>query len=202
MIIKICGITTLDVALAAQEYGADFVGLVFAPSRRQVSLETAAAISRRLTDVKKVGVFVNAPLDTVQQAIETCGLDLVQLHGEESADYCRNIARPVIRAVKIGPEISSVLPGKEAQWLLFDTAIAGECGGTGQSFSWKEQVELRRRARQPVLLAGGLNAENVGAAIQALEPDGVDVSSGVETAGKKDLLKIKRFIEAVRGQGG
>jgi phosphoribosylanthranilate isomerase len=201
MIIKICGITTMEEALAVEEYGADWIGFVFAPSRRQIALEQAAKICQRLSHVKKVGVFVDAPLASVAEAVQCCALDLVQLHGQESASYCEQVSVPVIKAVHIGESVPVFLPGK-VDWLLFDTVSAGQRGGTGKAFDWQSYYGLRKEAKVPVLLAGGLTAHNVGEAIERFHPDGVDVSGGVETEGLKDLTKIREFIAAVRSGGG
>ncbi|MDU2065409.1 MAG: phosphoribosylanthranilate isomerase [Sporomusaceae bacterium] len=197
MIIKICGIQTSKAAKAAEAYGADWIGFVFAKSRRQVSLEQAALISQELHTVKKVGVFVNAPLNVVDAAIRSCSLDFVQLHGDEPEEYCRQVSVPVIRVVAVGAQEKAALP-QNADYLLFDTAKAGERGGTGEVFDWNSHYSLRQTASVPVLVAGGLNEQNVGKAIANFRPDGVDVSGGVETDGSKDISKIHRFITAVR----
>lgn len=152
-----------------------------------------------------VGVFVNQPLEEVQQAYAECHLDLIQLHGDESPEYCHDLARPFIKALRLLPgqgqkELArrmdaylAVFP--EALFLL-DTHAPGLYGGTGRPWDWERAARLA--LRYPILIAGGLTPENVAGVIQAVHPWGVDVSSGVETDGQKDLVKMKAFIEAVR----
>nr|WP_145101367.1 phosphoribosylanthranilate isomerase [Sporomusa sp. KB1] len=199
MIIKICGISTLEAALAAREFGADLLGLVFAPSKRRITLEQAQKISRQVSGIKKVGVFVNAPLSEVQSVARECRLDYVQLHGDESPEYCSQVGYPVIKAFRISPEFSvTAFTGYQPAWTLFDSFSVGQQGGTGIAFDWQQAQVLVQQAPRPLLAAGGLTPDNVAEAIQVLKPDGVDVSGGVETNGIKDTAKIERFIAAVR----
>jgi phosphoribosylanthranilate isomerase len=208
--IKICGITDKAHALAAVEAGADFVGLVFAPSQRQVgpakACEIASAVKKYSNTTKVVGVFVNAPSSQVNELSDFCSLDWVQLSGDESWEYCREVIRPVIKAIRIGrqsPEKlyaelsagSKLLPAQRFITLL-DSRVEGKYGGTGESFNWDLAQEVIKRF--PVIIAGGLNLKNVARLIRRVAPWGVDVSSGVETRGVKDIAKIKAFIEAVR----
>jgi len=208
--IKICGITEAAHALAAAEAGADFIGLVFAPSKRQVTLERAREIVLAVKDSGKptltVGVFVNAPAHEVNAIADRCGLDWVQLSGDEPWEGLRDIERPLIKAIRVGQkghseEITANLKagyellGKDFICLL-DTHVEGSYGGSGQTFDWGSVREVSEGF--PVVIAGGLSVENVGQAIKLLRPWGVDVSSGVETGGVKDISKIKAFIEAVR----
>ena len=186
--------------MAAQEYGADLLGFVFADSKRQITLKAASEIACEVTGIKKVGVFVNAPLSEVQLAARECCLDFVQLHGDESPEYCRQLGVPVIKVFRIRPDFSSTeFAGYQTAWTLFDSFSAGQQGGTGIAFDWQQARQLLHRAPRPLLAAGGLTADNVAEAIAILRPDGVDVSGGVETDGVKDNVKIKRFIAAVRG---
>jgi phosphoribosylanthranilate isomerase len=208
--IKICGIRDKAHALAAVEAGADFIGLVFAPSRRQVSLaqacEIASAVKKSGNAAKVVGVFVNAPSSQVNELADFCALDWVQLSGDESWEYCREVIRPVIKAIRIGQQSSEKLYAKlcagskllPAQGFitLLDSRVQGKYGGTGESFNWDLAQEVTNRF--PVIIAGGLGPENVASLIERVAPWGVDVSSGVETGGVKDIAKIKAFIEAVR----
>jgi len=213
--IKICGISRVEDARAVAGAGADYLGMVFAPSPRQVLPETARRIVEALDDFpprpQVVGVFVNIPASEINWLADFCGLDLVQLSGDESWEYCRDINRPIIRAFHVsghsgtGPvleEISrgeSVL-GRDGFTCLLDTEIKGHYGGTGKKFDWELAGEVGRR--RPVLIAGGLNAENVGGAIRIARPRGVDVSSGVETGGNKDITRIEAFVRAVRRADG
>ncbi len=207
--IKICGIRDETYALAAAEAGADFIGLVFAHSPRQITSEQAKKI---VTTVKKsgfgveiVGVFVNTPVTEVNQLAESCGLDWVQLSGDEPWEYCADIVRPLIRAVRIDKQHPEDIQAKLAagsrllsrrHLFLLDSQVKGKYGGTGVTFDWslaKPVVE-----RFPLIIAGGITPENVAEVVKSVSPWGVDVSSGVETNGVKDVGKIRMFIEAVR----
>ena len=208
--IKICGIREGVHALAAVEAGVDFIGFVFAPVRRQVSpvkaREIVDTVKKSSSAIKPVGVFVDAPASEVNRIADFCGLDLVQLSGNESWEYCRQIARPVIKAIRIGqqrPEdinteltvgLKTLSPQRFI--ILLDSQVEGKYGGTGITFNWKLAQQVTKEF--PVIIAGGLNPENVAQAIEIATPWGVDVSSGVETDGTKDIAKIKAFIEAVR----
>ena len=199
MIIKICGLRTLEAARIAAESDADLIGFVFADSKRKIDVATAAAISAAVKGPGKVGVFVNQPLSEVLEIADCCHLDYLQLHGEESPDYCRSLNRPVIRACRVGPDFTpAAVANYPADYLLLDSFVPGQPGGTGLTFDWRS-VSLRiGRPRQQFLIAGGLTPENVSEAIHILNPDGVDVSGGVETDGVKDSGKIRRFIAAAR----
>ena len=204
--VKICGIRSEEHALAAAAAGADFIGLVFAPSPRRVSPARAqqviAAFKQNKAPAAVVGVFVNSPAATVNHIAETCGLDWVQLSGDESWWFCREMARPVIKVVRPGTLIveeiavnARILNGRE-HLLLVDAAAPGHYGGTGLTFDWNLAVPIARQFR--VILAGGLTPDNVADAVKTVRPWGVDVSSGVETRGVKDMAKIEKFIKAVR----
>lgn len=199
MIIKICGIKTLAAAKAVQEHGADLLGFVFAPSRRYIDPEEAARISRSIPEINKVGVFVDSPLDEVQRIAKLCQLKYVQLHGSESPEYCQAVGVPVIKAFRTHPGLTAEEVNQfPAAYILLDSYVPGQVGGTGQTMDWQS---IRRRfaaVRSPLLLAGGLTAANVITAITVFKPDGVDVSGGVETDGSKDIAKIKEFIQTVR----
>jgi phosphoribosylanthranilate isomerase len=209
--IKIDGIKSEEQALAAAEAGADFIGLVFAQSPRQVTPARAekivAALRDKKSSVEVVGVFVNTHVDTVNRTAEKCGLDWVQMSGDEPWEYCRELARPVIQVIRISrnqkPEqvckdlaYGTKLLKKQKHIYLIDSNVKGMYGGTGRKFDWKLAVPIAREF--PVIIAGGLTPENVGEAIKIISPWGVDVSSGVETKGIKDMEKIKKFIETVR----
>jgi len=199
MLIKICGIRSLAAAQTARESGADLIGFVFAASRRQIDVANAVSICRSITGPGKVGVFVNQPLSEVNSIAEQCQLDYIQLHGDESAQYHRSLNRPLIRAVRVGPGFNpAALETELGSWLLLDSFVAGQQGGTGIAFDWQASRQLIGRPRQKFFVAGGLNAANVAEAVRILSPDGVDVSGGVETDGTKDPDKIRQFIAAAR----
>ena len=199
MIVKICGIRSSAAAQTAAQAGADWVGFVFAPSRRHIDPDTAAMISASMVGPAKVGVFVDQPLSEVREIADHCRLDYIQLHGGESPDYSRCLNRPVIRACRVDsafdPEQWAAYP---AEYLLFDSFVPGQAGGTGTAFDWRETCGRIRQSRHKFLVAGGLTPENVADAIRILNPDGVDVSGGVETAGVKNPDKIRKFIVAAR----
>lgn len=200
--IKICGLTRPEDAAAAVAAGADALGVILAPSKRQVTLAQAAAVFADVPPlVARVGVFVNAHADDVWEAVARLGLTAVQFHGDEAPETCAAAPVPVIKALRVGPGFD---PAEAERYrgvvsaLLLDTLVAGEQGGTGQVFGWRD-VAGRLPAWAPVLLAGGLGPDNVAEAIGVLRPYAVDVSSGVEQApGVKDHHLIDRFAAAVR----
>ena len=198
--IKICGITNLEDALMAVEAGADALGFVFFQgSPRYISQEQAAVIIRCLPPfVQTVGLFVNEELAVVNGIADQCGLDLVQLHGEESPDYCAAVKRRIIKAfrVKDASSLDNMSNYKVAACLL-DAWSPAAHGGTGTTFNW--EIAARAAASQPIILAGGLTPENVAEAIAAVKPYAVDVSSGVESSpGMKNQVKIAIFVDAVK----
>lgn len=197
---KICGITDVETALFAAECGADAIGLVFAKSKRRVSLEKAKEISQSLPkNVWRIGVFVNEDPDMVRKVAKEAELDFVQLHGDESAEYARSLGVPVIKAFGLSKETSrSRMLEYPARYLLLDSPKEAYYGGNGKTFDWN-LVEEKQLKRENLIIAGGLNPENVQMAIQAIQPFGVDVSSGVETDGRKDRKKIKSFIDKAKG---
>jgi phosphoribosylanthranilate isomerase len=207
--IKICGLSKAEDTFAAA--GADFIGLVFAPGRRQVSPDEARRIAeavRRLSPAPEVvGVFVNSPADEVNRIAAYCLLDRVQLSGDENGDYCRLIERPIIKVVHVtvSTKADDILQEIDALHRLglenepiymLDTKAGGAFGGSGQIFDWR--LAAVAAARFPIIVAGGLSPANVGRLIEQVMPWAVDVSSGVETNGQKDAAKIKGFIEAAR----
>ncbi|GAA4077437.1 phosphoribosylanthranilate isomerase [Amphibacillus indicireducens] len=198
VLVKICGLTSYQEAIAATEAGADLIGFVFAQSKRQVTVEQVDQIQRQLPDhVKKVGVFVDTPIHIVNQIARLVKLDYVQLHGKESILTCLKSEVPVIKALSLQgtdslEQVLDYLP--VVDYLLLD----GPKPGSGQTFDWR-LIESIPLARDKMILAGGLTADNVDRAIQEAIPIGVDVSSGVETNGKKDLIKIKQFIQIAKG---
>ena len=198
--VKICGITNLEDALMAVEAGADALGFVFfSGSPRNISPEQAAAIICRLPPfVQTVGLFVNEEPATVNSVADRCGLDLVQLHGEESPDYCSAVKRRIIKAfrVKDASTLDEISNYRVAAFLL-DAWSPAAHGGTGTTFNW--EIAARAAALHSIILAGGLTPENVAGAVATVNPYAVDVSSGVESApGKKDAGKVSSFIRSCK----
>ncbi|WP_296234360.1 phosphoribosylanthranilate isomerase [Pseudomonas sp. UBA4617] len=198
---KICGITRIEDALAAAEAGADAIGLVFyARSPRAVDVRQARAIIAALPPfVTTVGLFVNATRCELNEILEAVPLDLLQFHGDETPQDCEGYQRPWIKALRVRPgddlEAACQLYAG-ARGILLDTYVAGVPGGTGEAFDWSL---VPARLSKPVILAGGLSADNVGQAIAQVRPYAVDVSGGVEQAkGIKDAAKIETFLQAVK----
>lgn len=206
--VKICGIRQVEHALVAAEAGADYIGIVFAPSGRRMEPDAARILVRELRrrasrPPQVVGVFVNAPVDEVERVAALCALDYVQLSGDETLDDARRIKRPVIKAVHVRPGTdataleAALRRVQDAGLLPMLDARAGEAyGGSGRAFDWGLVGDLSARYR--FLLAGGLTPENVGEAVRRVRPWGVDVSSGVETDGVKDAARIRAFVQAAR----
>ena len=198
---KICGITRIEDALAAVEAGADAIGLVFyGKSPRAASVEQAAAILQALPPfVTTVGLFVDMPRDELQQLLQRLPLDLLHFHGDESPADCEGHGRPYIKALRVRPGedvAAAMAPYSGARGILLDTFVEGVPGGTGASFDWSL---VPGNAAKPIILAGGLDAGNVAAAIRQVRPYAVDVSGGVEASkGIKDADKIRAFVRAVR----
>jgi phosphoribosylanthranilate isomerase len=243
--VKICGVRSVEVALAAAGAGADFIGLMFAPkSRRRIEVEDASEIVRALgtplrafeqetppavfrtaeTDLRSwfghgasalerllerkrpltVGVFAGNDPDEINEIIDECGIDLIQLSGGEPWGNCLLANRQVIKALHLSADDDSAsamarIQTGSALAVLLDRADDAAFGGMGRPIDWTVSAGIA--AAMPVWLAGGLNAENVAEAIQTVRPWGVDVSSGVETEGAKDVAKIRSFLAAVRGAG-
>ncbi len=196
--VKICGITSAQDGLAAASLGADMIGLVFAPSPRRVSPDRARQIVLALPPrIKCVGVFVDAPVAQVRELRDYCGLDLVQLHGAESEAEAASLGRGVIKALRVSTENGFDARAYVGATLLLDTHVPGSLGGTGQTFDWSLAVEAARR--RSIILAGGLNPDNVASAIETVNPHAVDVSSGVESEpGRKDHDRIASFIRRAK----
>ena len=198
---KICGITRIDDALAAVAAGADAIGFVFyAKSPRAVTAAQARAIIAALPPfVTTVGLFVNASSCELNETLEAVPLDLLQFHGDETADQCEGYHRPYIKAlrVKAGDDIAAACDAyASASGILLDTYVEGVPGGTGQAFDWSL---IPQGLSKPIILAGGLSVENVAQAIAQVQPYAVDVSGGVEKSkGIKDHDKIRAFMQAVR----
>jgi len=213
--IKICGIREPAHALIAAEEGADYVAVNFAPmSSRMVTLEEACAVSEALRDAypngegpKLVGVFVNAPAWEMNKLADICRLDLLQLSGDEPWSICQSLDRPAVKALRVPSdadakavlaELGERLPALSARggFCLVESHVAGRYGGTGQQLNWAMGAEIA--SKHSFLLSGGLDPDNITAALEQVQPWGVDVSSGVETDGRKDEAKIRAFIRAVK----
>ena len=197
---KICGITRIEDALIAAEAGADAIGLVFyAKSPRAVSIQQARDIVAALPAfVTTVGLFVNASREELSDVLAGVALDLLQFHGDETPAECECYQRPYIKALRVKPgdDIAQLAaPYAKARGILLDTYVPGVPGGTGAAFDWSL---VPSGLPQPVILAGGLSAANVQAAIEQVRPYAVDVSGGVEAGkGIKDAAKIRAFMQAV-----
>ena len=206
-LVKICGVQTIEHALAAADTGADMLGLVFAKSRRQISPEQAALIAEAVRAnshaqrVSIVGLFVNEATERMLAIVRQCSLDAIQLSGDEACELVSQLPGiALLKAIRIDDAPS------EAGWLeahhapdvrlLVDAHVPGSYGGAGVLADWGRAAELARR--RSIMLAGGLTPENVDTAIRQVRPWGVDVSSGVETNGLKDVAKIRAFVAAAR----
>ena len=199
MKVKICGVTTFADALMCAEAGADFIGLNFYPkSPRYLLREAACEIVNGLHDLTRrpilVGVFVNESAATMKAVLDECRLDLAQLSGDEPDEVLQAMGE---RGFKATRQTNACLPITNNQLLLFDAHAAGQFGGTGKTADWGAAAQLASQCR--LLLAGGLTPENVGDAIRRVQPWGVDVASGVESApGVKDPMKVKVFIHKAK----
>ncbi|HNU67003.1 MAG TPA: phosphoribosylanthranilate isomerase [Methylotenera sp.] len=202
--VKICGITRLEDALVAVDLGVDALGLVFyAPSPRNVTIATAADVARQIPAfVSVVGLFVNAEPSFVEEVIANVGLSLLQFHGDETPEDCERFGLPYIKAIRVKADTNLVQYARDftsAKALLLDTYTEGVAGGTGQMFDWNL---IPSALPKPVILAGGLQANNVAQAIWQVKPYAVDVSGGVEaTKGIKDAQKIAAFMQQVNLSG-
>lgn len=200
MKVKICGITDLETALAAVDYGADAIGFVFAESKRKITEDKAKYIISQLPkNVLKVGVFVNESKENIERISSYIGLTHIQLHGDESKELCASIKKPVIKAVSISDKGSlKKIEGFSCEYILVDGPKGKYRGGNGLTFDWN-LLDTTLMEDKKIILAGGLTIENVEEAITLIKPYMVDVSSGVETEGKKDINKIKAFLEKAKG---
>ena len=199
--IKICGITRAEDALAAAYSGADAIGLVFYErSPRHVSLARATQLAAALPPfITVVGLFVNADAAFVREALDSVPLDVLQFHGDESPEFCGQFGKPYLKAIRVKEGVDLLQCASDfcdAQGLLLDAHVEGIPGGTGATFDW---TLIPEKLPLPVILSGGLDVENVAAAIKQVRPYAVDVSSGVEASkGIKDAAKIARFIQEVK----
>jgi len=206
--IKICGIKTIDDALAAIDAGADYLGFNFyAKSPRfiekNVCAEITSVLKKEYPHIKLVSVFVNSSVDDVNNVLNTCSLDLAQLHGDETPEMVASFNGRAFKAIRLSEESvgTSVYPfakqSVDSPAFLVDASVKGLYGGSGVTADWNRAAELAKK--YPLLLAGGLTPENVAEAVGRVKPWGVDVASGVESApGEKDASKMKAFVRAVR----
>ena len=189
--VKICGLSNIEAVETAVSAGADYIGFVFAPSKRQVTLEQAAELAKFIpSHIQKVGVFVSPSRAELLEAVDKVGLDFAQVHGQVVDKLFENLPCASIQAVQV--DGNGHVPNSQADYLLFDAPVAG----SGQTFDWG-QLDTTELS-QSFFIAGGLNEDNVEEAIQHFTPFAVDVSSGVESNGQKDHEKIRRFIERVK----
>ncbi|CAM5791779.1 MULTISPECIES: phosphoribosylanthranilate isomerase [Brevibacillus] len=209
--IKICGIKRAETLACLTALAVDYVGFVFAQSRRQVTAEQAGAIMNAVPGhPPAVGVFVDPTLAELEEVLEQAELSVIQLHGRETPDFCQQVQErfslPVWKAMAVGSDNGAHAGAEQIEAylgvtnaLLFDTYDPALAGGTGKRFSW-EQIPLLQQSASPLpcIIAGGIHAENVGELIRNYRPSVIDVSSGVETEGEKDEQKIREFVGRVR----
>ena len=201
-IVKICGIKTLKDALATLEAGADYLGFNFYSKsvrfiEKSACAEITSVLKREHSQIKLVGVFVNSSTEEIKDILQTCHLDLAQLHGDETPETFAQLAPHAFRAFRGIPESNVGYERSEAPAMLIDAAVKGVYGGSGVTADWAAAAELAKK--YPLLLAGGLTPENVADAVRQVRPWGVDVASGVESApGEKDAGKMSAFVNAVR----
>lgn len=198
--VKICGLQQQEHIIAAVENGADFIGFVFAPSKRRVTVERAQQLAIHIPDsIQKVGVFVNEDVEIIKQIAESVPLDIIQLHGQEDPAITDELhAYKIIKAISVKSKADIKLASKyDADYYLFDAPGTDYEGGSGQTFDWS-LLEDNGISKQHTFLAGGLNVANIEEAISQIEPFAVDISSGVETDGVKDSQKIAQFIKKAK----
>ena len=203
--IKICGITNYEDAAMAVDLGVDALGFIFAPSPRKVEPEKARAIIKNLPPfIKTVGVFVNENLNKIMETIEYCGIDNIQLHGDESPEICESLMPRSIKALRIKDDCNIIEyePYKEkVRAFLLDTYSKKAAGGTGKTFNWDIAVKMKA-LDVPIILAGGIKPSNIKEAIKKVNPYGLDIGSSVEEKpGKKDHLKMKELFKRINNIG-
>lgn len=199
MLVKICGIQTIEAAEVAVEAGANLIGFVFARSKREITPEKAAQIATSIPNsVKKVGVFVNETAENMIDIAETVDLDMIQLHGDETSELVAQLPYKTIKAFSIDSVDEKALKAFDADYYLIDSPPKIHRGGSGETFDWNLVTQLNIDPEK-LILAGGLSVDNIKQAIHTVQPAGIDVSSGVETDGQKDHDKIKQFIIKAKG---
>jgi phosphoribosylanthranilate isomerase len=202
--IKICGIKTLPDALAAIEAGTDYLGFNFYPKsirfiEKDVCADITSVLKKEYPQIKLVGVFVNLSVEEVKDIINTCSIDLAQLHGDETAEMLNELDGKAFKAFRGIPADVNGFVRSDSPAFLVDASVKGMYGGSGITADWNGAAELAKK--YPLLLAGGLTPENVVEAVRRVKPWGVDVASGVESEpGKKDARKMKAFVRAVRSE--
>jgi phosphoribosylanthranilate isomerase len=210
--IKICGTTNLEDARFAVAAGANAVGFIFAPSPRQVSAEEVRSMTEQVRGVELIGLFVNEHPEKIEETFQRAALTGVQLHGDEPPEMVASLGDrlrsgvPRVRIIKtlrftplLGTELQSFADGRKVDAVLIDTFSPHARGGTGIAFDWEQARESVRDAAVPIIIAGGLNPQNVQQALAILEPWGVDATSGLESRpGKKDGKKVQAFCTAVQ----
>lgn len=198
--IKVCGIQTLDEVNLINLFPIDFVGFLFAPSKRRISFDQFIYLKKHLrSDIQTVGVFVDEPIDSINALVNRSGLDIAQLHGDETENDCRNVIIPTWKSISISTleSFNQIHQFNSSQGFLLDSPSQKYKGGTGLSFNWDlvNQVKLRNYF---IILAGGLNFSNVALGIKKVSPQVVDVSSGVEKNGSKNKELLEKFIRSVK----
>lgn len=206
--LKICGIKRAETLALLKELEVDYVGLVFAPSKRKVDAKTAGELLAAVPGHPPVvGVFVNPTMEELEEVLRMASLSVIQLHGQESPDYCQQVQErfgvPVWKALAVGGEADAAYAISAYQGIvqafLFDTYDPSQAGGTGKKFSWEHIPTLKAACKEAgCIIAGGIHAENVAELIGQYQAGMIDVSSGVETDGEKDAEKIKTLVERVR----
>lgn len=197
--VKICGLKEVQHVQAAVQAGADAIGFVFAPSKRQVTIEQAQQLAKHVPDgIKKIGVFVNPTPEELRSAVLTVPLDYVQYHGEESPAFIIQQGYPSIKALSVHcAEDVQAATNYDVDYYLFDAPGTDYKGGSGHTFDWT-LLEAAGIPQHKLILAGGLKLDNIQEALSLVSPFMVDVSSGVETEGRKDIAKIAAFLQAVK----
>lgn len=197
--VKVCGVTNLEDALSIAEAGADAIGFIFANSPRQIMPRTAKEISQKLPPfIVRIGVFVNSDVKSINDISDFCKLDMVQLHGAEAPEYCLKLKKRIIKAFRVKDEQTlSAIPNYLSDAYLLDSYSKDAPGGTGKTFDWNLAIKAKEFLK-PIILAGGLNPENIEEAIQTVKPYGVDLNSGFEVSpGVKDIKKISEAIKKI-----
>ncbi len=205
--IKICGLKRVEDILYVNRYLPHYIGFVFAESKRRVSAEQVRVLKQKLDPrIKTVGVFVNEAIDKIVEIVDECGLNCIQIHGDETPQYVNNLRErldphlaegvEIWKAIRIKDESSlNLLNSYKVDAFVLDTFVEGAYGGAGKVFDWKLASLAESYGR--IFIAGGMSPENVADAVKSIKPYGVDVSSGVETEGFKDGFKIRQFVDEV-----
>lgn len=197
--VKICGITSMENAELAINNGADAIGVIFYDkSPRYVSPNVSAEWIKKISGgIKKVGVFVDEKLETVQSIVKNLNLDYIQLHGNESPEYCSKLNTPIIKVIRVGNSVDNIISSYNVHALLLDTYVEGKKGGTGLNFDWGLVSNIKTDT--PIILSGGLSYSNIINGIDIVKPAAVDLNSGVESSvGQKDDKKIKQIFDILK----